>query len=441
MVQFLKANAWIVLVVAALVGVLVMLVDPAPPREITMATGSEGGAYDRFGEILAARLQEDGLTLKLQNTKGSLENLELLADDESEVSIALVQTGLMLPDEESDLFSLGAMFPEPVWVFHRRDLRLRTLRDLRGRRVAIGEEGSGTRPVALSVLRANGLLSDDAAAVEISDLSGEEAQRGILDSQLDAMFVVSAAASPLIEELVTDPGLTFHGLRRTSAYAAQFRQMTTVDLGDGQLDLARNLPTEDRTMLAAVATLAINDRFHPGLAPLVLNAAADVLSEGDRVTPPGEFPAVGPTDFELTRESEHYFKYGLPFLMRYVNFWTASMFDRVIIFAIPLLILLFPVFKIAGPLYRWQTRRRIFRWYKHLREVDQRMRTGRIRETLDADIDNLRDLQHEILSVKVPLSYTDELYELHLHVDWVIDRLAGIKNEPEVAEEADPASA
>ncbi|RME68475.1 MAG: TAXI family TRAP transporter solute-binding subunit, partial [Verrucomicrobia bacterium] len=422
MMHFLKANAWLALVVAALTGVLVMLVDPAPPREITLATGAEGGAYERFGRLLAERLAEDGLAVNLRPTRGSVENLDLLLAENNDVAIALVQTGLDAREGTDALQALGAVFPEPVWIFHRRDMRLGSLRELRGRRVAVGTPGSGTRPVALAVLAANGLTED---AVEVLDLGGEVAAQAVIDGEADALFLVSAAAGALVDELVHDPRLTFHGLRRRAAYEARFRQMKILSIGEGQLDLAANLPEAPRDMLAAAATLVVNDRFHPGLAPLILHAASDVLATGGSLARPGAFPAAGPVDFPLTREATHYYKYGLPFLMRYVNFWTASMFDRVIIYAIPLLIMLFPVFKVAGPLYRWQTRRRIFRWYKHLREIDQRLRTGRIRETLDEDIRNLEALQDEILSVNVPLSYTDELYELHLHVDWVIGRLRG----------------
>jgi hypothetical protein len=115
--------------------------------------------------------------------------------------------------------------------------------------------------------------------------------------------------------------------------------------------------------------------------------------------------------------------------MRYLPFWAASLFDRLIILLIPLLALLIPLFRAAPPLYRWRIRARIYRWYKHLREVDQRIQSGAIEDTVDADLRALHKLQDEILEVQVPLSYTDELYDLHLHIEWVIRRLERVQRE------------
>jgi hypothetical protein len=103
---------------------------------------------------------------------------------------------------------------------------------------------------------------------------------------------------------------------------------------------------------------------------------------------------------------------------------------RVFILTIPLLAILIPLLRIAPPLYQWRTRRRIFRWYSHLREIDQHLTSGMEPNTIDRELEKLHQLQDEILKVEVPLSYSDELYSLHLHVEWVIQR---VKREKELA--------
>ena len=47
-------------------------------------------------------------------------------------------------------------------------------------------------------------------------------------------------------------------------------RLTTVELGEGQLDIPRNIPTDDRTLLSAVVTLVVNDRFYSGMAPVMV---------------------------------------------------------------------------------------------------------------------------------------------------------------------------
>ena len=104
---------------------------------------------------------------------------------------------------------------------------------------------------------------------------------------------------------------------------------------------------------------------------------------------PGEFPASYPTDFELLSEADHYHRFGPPFLMRYLPFWVATVAFRIVILVIPLLALLIPLMRITPPLYVWRTRARIYRWYKHLREIDQRIDSGTINATVDEDIAGL----------------------------------------------------
>ncbi len=77
---FLKANAWLALAIVVIAVALYQFVDPAPPREITMATGDEEGRYFELGEYLKAQLQREGVTLNVISTAGSKENMELLTD-------------------------------------------------------------------------------------------------------------------------------------------------------------------------------------------------------------------------------------------------------------------------------------------------------------------------------------------------------------------------
>ncbi len=411
----------------ALAGIIIVLAfffaNPGPPRTIMLATGAPGGAYDAFGRQLAARLEREGLTVMLRETQGSVENLGLLADQESGVSMALVQSGIAAEEAGTDLRSLGALFHEPLWIFTRRNSGLASLRDLRGQRVAIGPEGSGSRPLAQQVMQLTGV----ADAVQIDGRGGEAAYDALRAGDVDVAMFVASPQSPFIRKLLASPELEFHGLQRPRAYEAALPRLAAVEIGEGQLDIPRNIPDRDLTLLSAMVTLVVNERFYSGLAPLVLEAARDVLRHGGALERPGSFPAPRPVDFRLLREAEHYHRAGLPLLLRILPFWVATMSVRIALLIVPLMVLLIPLFRVAPPLYQWRTRRKIFHWYSYLREIDQHLRSGVSGSTLEADWKRLQELQHEVSGVKVPLSYTDELYELHLHIDWVIQRLERIR--------------
>jgi ABC-type amino acid transport substrate-binding protein len=426
----LRVYGWLLAGVVVALVLLFVLVDPTPPRELEFATGSTSGAYHAFGVRLAERLADHGLKLRLVPTAGSIENLALLRSSTATVAMALVQSGLVASNAnrgDPQLRTLGSLFLEPVWVFHRRAEPLASLRDLAGKRVAVGIEGSGTLPAALAVLETNGLLEPGAGRAEPVYVGGAEAAEELLAGRVAAAFFVAAPSSTVIHRLVREPGLDFHGLRRGSAYGAVFPKLMTLEIGEGQLDLAANLPGTNKTVLAAAVTLVVNDKYHPGLTPLILDAAAEVLRDGGALERPGAFPSSYPTDFQLLREAAHYHQYGPPLLMRYLPFWVATVAFRLIILVIPLLALLIPLLRVTPPLYVWRTRARIYRWYKHLREIDQRIDSGSIHATVDSDIRGLLALENEILKVQVPLSYADELYDLHLHIEWVLRRLERVR--------------
>ena len=134
------------LVAVAFAGVLLalMLMDPAPPKTIRFAAGSPGGAYHAFAERYQRLLAEEGVEVELVETQGSIDNLRLL--DDSEVDVGLVQGGLSTPRDEEKLRSLGGLFPEPFWVFVRKDVEAETLGDLRNLRMAVGGQGAPLAP-------------------------------------------------------------------------------------------------------------------------------------------------------------------------------------------------------------------------------------------------------------------------------------------------------
>ena len=126
------------LVVTALGFVVAMqFVKPAPPRRIVMATGTEEGAYARFGLRYREILARNGVELELRATAGSYENLRLLEGPDEPVEVAFLQGGAGSDRERPGIESLGSVFYEPIWIFWRPRAP-ETIEEFRGRRVAIG---------------------------------------------------------------------------------------------------------------------------------------------------------------------------------------------------------------------------------------------------------------------------------------------------------------
>jgi TRAP transporter TAXI family solute receptor len=420
---FVKTNLWLAVAVVLIAIGLFQFVEPAPPRQITMATGDEDGYYHALGKYLQDGLQREGVDLRLVSTAGSSENMKLLADPDGPVSIAFVQSGMetIFDTGEAALASLGSLYYEPIWLFYRRAVSLDIARDLRGLRVAVGTEGSGTQALAEYLMAENG-LSGTSDGFILVEAGGEEAVELLRSGDIDAAFFTVSPRSDTIRSLIDMPEIDFLDVRRSKAYTVRYPFLSSVSITEGLLDLARNIPPEDRTTLASTATLVVNDRFHPSLTPLVLELLSRQLRRGGMLEQPGEFPSARNVGFDLTKEAEHYFRNGPPFLLRYLPFWAASLVDRLIIFVVPLLVIIIPLIKLAGPLYRWRIRSRIYTWYRHLQEMESRLTEGKIKNFAE-EKHRLDTLTEELASVDVPLSYADALYELKQHVEYVRGRL------------------
>ncbi|MBD9425208.1 PhnD/SsuA/transferrin family substrate-binding protein [Pseudomonas sp. PDM15] len=422
------ANLWIVPVLAGLVGALFYFVAPPPPMHARMATGAPGGGYHAFAERLRAELEQQGFELELVQSQGSRDNLAKLG--EGSVELALVQSGqeLALDQEERDkLAGLGVMYREPLWLFTGRKVKFERLADLMKLRLAIGSEDSGTQAVTAALFAAN-RIEPGAYPKQWQALGGSRAADALVKGELDAAFFVGPAENPLIQRLAAEPKLRLVSLRRTEAYLARLPYLSRLEVGEGMLDMARNTPERDIVTLGPVATLVAGESFHPSLTPLILEAAKTVLKNGSLLDPAGSYPVRPPLSLQTLSEADYYYDKGLPILQRYLPFRIASLADRYIILAIPLLVLLFPLFKAIGPIYQWRIRARIYRWYKHLREIDQQLYKGKLNGDIGAEIERLEKLEDELARVEVPLSYSSELYELHMHLRYMIERLHAVQH-------------
>jgi len=400
----------VLLAIAAFV-VAFQFIKPAPPDRVVMATGSPEGAYHAFAERYAQLFASEGIELVLRNSAGSVENIALLRS--GDVDLAFVQGGVDEAGDDAGLQSLGSVYYEPLWLFYRRDLGIDRINELQQRRIAVGQTGSGTRALVTRLLRDNG-VADVAKWV---DLGGQAAVDALIEGRIDAAFLVISAQSDLVGRLLRHPDIAVADFARAKAYSRRYRFLSFLELPEGAVDLAENIPDRSVRLLAPTANLVAGPDLHPAVIDLLLIAADDVHSEGGWFEQPGEFPQAGLLAFPLSNEAERFYEHGPPFLQRFLPFWAASLLDRIKIMLLPLVMLLFPLFKIMPPIYNWRMRARIYRWYDELERAEERAQAGEVDNAwLAAELDRI---EGEVQRVKVPSSFTDRLYHLRQHVDLV----------------------
>jgi uncharacterized protein len=424
--------AWILAIcVAALIATYMLFVEPPPPRKIVIASGGPNGAYYRYAQKYAKELQKDGFAVEVRETAGSVENLRLLGQEGSGVTVAIVQSGVGSPEEVQHFSALGSLYREPLWVFYRGDKRLERVSQLVGKRIGVGAPGSGTYAIARQLLAVNG-LNESQSSQEISRavLVQEDvaaAARALQKGELDAAFFVAAFEADYIQRLLNDPSVKLLSFDQHEAYHRRFRFLAPVTVPAGMVNLGQNIPGQDVFVLAPTAMLVVRQDFHPALVPLLLTTATRIHGNGDELSDPGEFPAESFCDFPVSEDAKRFYKSGQPVLQRLLPFWLASLVDRAKVMLIPVIMLMMPLIRAAPPLMRWRTRRKIYRWYSKLREIDQRLVTGLSVPELDKELARLTEIEHQVAYVDVPLSYMEEFYHLRLHLGMLQQHLLEVR--------------
>lgn len=408
-----------------------LFVQPAPPRDIVISTGSELGAYHSFGQRYREALARHGIDATLKPSAGSLDNLSRLRDPESGVDVAFIQSGILRADESEGLVSLGAIYYEPVWVFYRSKKPLDRVRELSGMRVSIGPEGSGMRQLALGILRAN---EADGPPTRLHDLPSEAGAEALLRGEIDALFIVAAPETGIVRALLYAPELRLMSFSRAHAYTRLFPFMSSVTLPQGSIDLVRDIPSQDTKLIATTAQIMVRDDFHPALTNLLMQTFQDVHGGVGALHRAGDFPNARMTDLPLAKESQRFLKSGPPLLQRYLPFWAATLVDRLLVLIVPLVAVMVPAIRIAPTLYAWRVRSKIARQYGELKLLEYEIR-NRYDPARRTEYDNqLEALEDQAFSGSIPLGFTDQVYILREHIDLVRHilerRTAGEQVEP-----------
>ena len=247
-------------IVAALIAVTVIIVGiyiyRAVSTEVTydpivIATGSESGTYHALGKAMKRVLEdtEDFSSVVVQATDGSVENMRLIGTDDATADLAFVQ-GDASPSTDARL--LATLYDEVLHILVSKAAAqdIRTIHDLRGKRVALGAAGSGTRQLSRRVLKHFG--------VEVREdlvMSPEETAQALSDNSVDAAFILSAIPSRLILDLADRDAVRFLSLGDAEEVGDEAHALELVFPGIQRKTIPRS--TYIRLPLKAIHTVSV----------------------------------------------------------------------------------------------------------------------------------------------------------------------------------------
>jgi TRAP-type uncharacterized transport system substrate-binding protein len=412
----------ILLISAAAIWLAVRLIQPAPPSTLTISAGPEGSTFWNAAQKYKTILARNRITLNVLSSEGSLANLKRLSDPNSKVDVAFVQDGIAPASEVNGLMSLGSVSYVPVAIFYHGPFVTR-LSEFKGQRLAVGAEGSGTRELALALLKSNGIVPG--GATKLLPLSGDAAAQALIDGKVDAAFLTGDSAQPpTMGKLNRTPNVRFYDFTQTDAYTRRFPYLTAITLPMGSFDLGRNLPANDIHTVAPTTELVARDSLHPALSDLLIEAAREVHGKANILQRAGEFPAPIAHDFPISDDAARYYKSGKSFLYRSLPFWLASLADRLVVLLVPIIVVLIPGLRLVPSLYAWRVKSRIYRWYGALIAIEREA----LGETSPSDrkvlLERLDAIEEAVNGLKMPLAYADQFYVLREHIGFVRARLA-----------------
>jgi TRAP transporter TAXI family solute receptor len=228
--------------------------ETAAPKvsRVRMATGGNTGTYYAFGSALGQILGEKtGIPVIVQSTGASKANIQLIAGDEVEIAIVQNDTmdyaykGTETFTASKDFTAVAVLYPEAIQVVATPGIK--SIADLKGKNVSVGDVGSGTEINARQVLEAYGITYNDFNRQNLSFGASAEALK---DGKIDAFFCVAGAPTPAIVDLAVGKDITvlevddghFATLRQKYSFYTQY-----------------SIPTGSyRGVAGAVKTVAIN---------------------------------------------------------------------------------------------------------------------------------------------------------------------------------------
>ena len=235
-------------------------------KDYILATGGTGGTYYPFGGAIANiwNTKIENMNVTAQATGASAENLRLINKGEAEYAIvqndvmdyAYNGTDLFAGEKLANIMTIGTLYPEVVQIAVSKDSGIKSVADFKGKRISVGDAGSGVEFNAKQIMEGYGLTFDD---IKKSNLSFKESAEGIQNGTLDGCFVTAGVPNAALQELAFTAGLTLVPVDGEAAkkICEKYGYYTQTTIPGGTYK-----GTDDDTpALAIKATLAVNSKL------------------------------------------------------------------------------------------------------------------------------------------------------------------------------------
>jgi TRAP-type uncharacterized transport system substrate-binding protein len=393
-----------ILCIASIVSLTLIYVFPAPRSAITIASGFQGGNYEIIAELYKRILARNHVNLEMRAGSGGWDNVKLLLDQNTGVQATFVQGGMGNNERAPGLLSLGRINYKIFCVFYRATEVLEDLTELKGKRIAAGTVGTGSRVVTEKILGISGVNSENSTLLS---LAGQAAVNAINDGRADAAIVGLESDSPLIQSLLRDSRVRLMSVTRAEALVRFFPFLARLVLPQGAIDFERKIPASDIVLFANTNSVLVRNDLHPAHIRLLARALLETHNKPGLFQRAGEFPTLTDSEYPMAEGAVDFYKNG-PYIAK-------------------------PVLASLGSPPRSEiTRRVVSRRSNHLSAIQFCAKTIQIEASLqkDATSSEVAALETELATIDrkismfgVPIQHSDTFFSIKSHIDVVRMRL------------------
>jgi TRAP-type uncharacterized transport system substrate-binding protein len=413
-----KGLATILCILGTALFVLIHFI-PAPPSKFAIATGARNQIYQSIGNRYREILARSNVDLEVRITNGPVDNIKLLNDPTSGVEAGIVQGGISDSIQSPELLSLGRINYNVYWIFYSATETLNDLRQLKGRRIALGPQGS-LRATTEKILEISGVTAENTTLL---GLSAQDAVNAVNDGQADALFFPFALDSAILHSLLINPRVRPMNFTQAEALTRIFPYLVRLVLPQGVIDFERMVPATDMILIAASNVVLVRKDFHPALINLLVQAIIAEHGKPGIFQQAGEFPKLPDPEYPMAESAVDFYKNGPSFLNKYLPYWIVPHVLRLLAVLLAGATVIYPLFNFAPKLYQWFLQDRMRKLYRRLRIVEEAAQTELTAPQVGSLQNELEEIDRAARMI-LPQRHSDLFFILEHHITLTRTQLA-----------------
>jgi hypothetical protein len=258
----------------------------ASAQSISVGTGGTGGVYYPMGGGLASVLSKHvpGMQATAEVTGGSVDNINLIATGKPYVGFSMADAAKdalegkdKFVNKKVELRTLLVLYPNRMHVVTTEATGIKSMKDLKGKRVSTGSPGSATEVMAFRLIEAAGLDKDK--DVKRERLSAAESVNAMKDRKIDAFFWVGGLPTAAVTDLANTPGTKIVMIDNAAEVTAMNKKYGNLYYTDTIAKSVYSGMTKDNQVSAVANILVVNASMPDDQAYKIVKAVFDHQKE------------------------------------------------------------------------------------------------------------------------------------------------------------------